>query len=173
MFEQKCRIKELTRTMDNDYVLSLTVPGSIQTVYDEYNGKELRIKLDIWKEKRSLDQNAYFWKFCGVLAAKLRLPPEEVYQHLIQSVGDNYEVVCVKSEAAGSLIKGWKRGGLGWIAEEMPSKLPGCTNVVLYYGSSTYDTKQMNRLIELLIAECKAQEIDTRTLEEQALLREA
>ena len=136
-------------------------------------GKEYVLTLKEKPRKRSLDQNAYFWKFCGVLAAKLRLPPEEVYQHLIQSVGDNYEVVCVKSEAAGSLIKGWKRGGLGWIAEEMPSKLPGCTNVVLYYGSSTYDTKQMNRLIELLIAECKAQEIDTWTLEEQALLGEA
>ena len=136
-------------------------------------GKEYVLTLKEKPRKRSLDQNAYFWKYCGVLAAKLRLPPEEVYQHLIQSVGDNYEVVCVKSEAAGSLIKGWKRGGLGWIAEEMPSKLPGCTNVVLYYGSSTYDTKQMNRLIELLIAECKAQEIDTWTLEEQALLGEA
>ena len=54
----------------------------------------------------------------------------------------------------------------------MESKLPGCVNVVLYYGSSTYDTAQMSRLIDNIIQDCKAQGIDTRTPEEVARMKE-
>ena len=43
------------------------------------------------------------------------------------------------------------------------SKLPGCTNVILYYGSSTYDSKQMARLIDNIIQDCKAVGIETAT----------
>ena len=35
------------------------------------------------------------------------------------------------------------------------------TNVILYYGSSTYDTAQMARLIDLIVQDCKAQHIET------------
>jgi hypothetical protein len=36
-----------------------------------------------------------------------------------------------------------------------PSKLPGYTNVMAYYGSSTYDKAQMSRLISLMVDDCK------------------
>jgi hypothetical protein len=58
---------------------------------------------------------------------------------------------------------GWEHNGLGWVTERSPSKIEGCTNVTLYYGSSTYDTAQMSRLIDLVIQECKQQDIDTMT----------
>lgn len=37
---------------------------------------------------------------------------------------------------------------------------------MLYYGSSTYDTAQMSRLINIIVEECKAQGIETRTPDE-------
>ena len=61
---------------------------------------------------------------------------------------------------------------LGWLTDAFPSKLPGCTNVILYYGSSCYDTKQMSRLIDLVVEDCKEQGIDTATPAEIALLKE-
>lgn len=45
----------------------------------------------------------------------------------------------------------------------MPSKLQGCVNVVLYFGSSTYDTAQMSRLIDLCVQDCKQVGIETMT----------
>jgi hypothetical protein len=47
----------------------------------------------------------------------------------------------------------------------MQSKIDGCTNVILYYGSSVYDTKQMSLLLENLIQDCKALGIQTETPE--------
>jgi hypothetical protein len=45
--------------------------------------------------------------------------------------------------------------------------------VILYYGSSTYDTAQMSRLINNIIEECRQLGIETKSEEEvQSLLRQ-
>jgi hypothetical protein len=77
-------------------------------------------------------------------------------------------MVCVKNEAVERLCEGWRHNGLGWQTDIVPSKLKGCTNVILYYGSSTYNTEQMSRLINLIVEDCKIQGIETRTPEEIA-----
>ena len=97
---------------------------------------------------------------------------EEIYRHYVRDVGGNSEVVCVKNSAVERLKEGWGKNGLGWVTDTLPSKIEGCTCVVLYYGSSTYDTAQMSRLIELIIQDCKALDIETATPEELSLLKE-
>ena len=76
----------------------------------------------------------------------------------------------MQEQAADKLRQGWEHNGLGWVTETMPSKLEGCVNVVLYYGSSTYDTAQMSRLIDNVIQDCKAVGIETMTPMELARL---
>ena len=51
----------------------------------------------------------------------------------------------------------------------MPSKIDGCTNVIVYYGSSTYDSKQMSVLIDRIVQDCK--ELGIETLPPDELLR--
>ena len=61
-----------------------------------------------------------------------------------------------------------KRGkGMAWDANNTlgPSKLK-VTHIMAYYGSSTYDSKQMSQLIDLLVTDCKEQGIETATPEE-------
>ena len=52
---------------------------------------------------------------------------------------------------------------MGWLTNTLPSKIPGCTNVILYYGSSAYDTNQMSRLIDRIVQDCKDAGIETLT----------
>ncbi len=113
------------------------------------------------KQKRSLDANAYAWVLIGKLAAVMRLSKEEVYRNAIRDIGGNYETVCVQEKGYEMLKRCWEANGLGWQAEEFPSKLDGCINVNLYYGSSEYDTQQMSVLIDRLVQDCKALEIET------------
>jgi hypothetical protein len=100
----------------------------------------------------------------------LNIPKEDVYRHFIKDVGGNNEIVCVTNEAVERLCDGWRKNGLGWLTETFPSKLVGCTNVILYFGSSTYDTSQMHRFLDLIIDACKSQGIDTITPNEKAKL---
>ena len=123
--------------------------------------------------KRSMDANAYFWVLCGKLANALNLPKDEVYRNLIKEVGDNFVIVPIRNDAVEKWIVNWEAKGLGWVCDTLgESKLPGYTNVVTYYGSSTYDTKQMSALISLVVEECKLQGIDTMTPQELSLLLE-
>lgn len=136
------------------------------------DGKAHEITIKAHRKRRSLDANAYFWVLADRLAEKLNLPKTEIYRGYIHEVGGNSETVCVVEAAADKLCQGWSHNGLGWVAEKVPSKLPGCVNVVLYYGSSTYDTAQMSRLIHLAVEDCKALGIETMTPAELARLLE-
>ena len=134
---------------------------------------EYVMTIDKVRKKRSLDANAYFWVLADKLATAQGLPgTTEIYRHYIKEIGGNREFVCVRSEAADKLCAGWERGGLGWLTERFPSKVAGCVNVILFYGSSTYDTAQMSRLIELAVQDCEAIGIDVATPAERALLLE-
>lgn len=113
------------------------------------------------KKKRSLDANAYAWVLIDKLAAELRIGKEEIYRNAIRDIGGNSEIVCVQKPALDTLRRCWERNGLGWQVETMPSKLDGCINAILYYGSSAYDTKQMSVLIDRLVQDAKAVGIET------------
>lgn len=135
-----------------------------RSMVDELRQQEkLAIKVGKFKQKRSLDANAYCWTLIGKIAEKTGVPKQEVYREAIRGIGGNYDVVCIKEEAADSLRSAWERNGIGWQTEVMLSKLDGCTNVLLYYGSSTYDTAQMSRLIENIIQDCNALGIETKS----------
>ena len=126
------------------------------------NDGKLNIELKKYRKKRSNDANAYAWVLLGELQNVLNIPKEEIYKDLIRNIG-SYEIVPVKNEAVERYRQAWSKNGLGWITETMKSKLEGFTNVVTYYGSSTYDTKEMTRLTELLVEECKQFGIETKS----------
>ena len=130
--------------------------------------KQGAVTLDIGREKkkRSLDANALAWVLIGKIAAATGIPKTDVYREFVRNLGDNFEIVCVKAEAAQNLMSGWEHNGLGWITETTPSKLPGCVNCLLYYGSSTYDKDQMGRFLDLILSDCKVMGIETRPQEE-------
>ena len=129
--------------------------------------KKYRAELKECGDHRSLDQNGYFWALCGKLSAVLKIPPEEIYQNYIKDVGGNYEVTPIKAEAVERWIKIWQGKGIGFIAEDLgESKIPGYHNIQNFFGSSTYDKAQMGRLLDMLIADCKENGIETLTPEE-------
>ena len=148
-------------------VLTFEIDADAKTlfqVYDDLNAAEkLTINVDKYKKKRSLDANAYCFVLIGKIAEKTNVPKEEVYRKAVKEIGGNYDVVCVQDKALEALCESWKRMGLGWQTDTFPSKIDGCTNVALYYGSSTYDVSTMSRLIDNIVQDCKALGIETKS----------
>lgn len=132
--------------------------------------KEYSIEIKEHKKKRSLDANAYFWVLASKIAAKTRVEVTNVYRSYVREIGGNRTTVCVLENAADDFCSAWQKNGIGWITEQMPSKIEGCVNVICFYGSSTYDTEQMSRLIDLAIADCKEYGIEYMTPAELAKL---
>lgn len=134
--------------------------------YDDLKDIEkLSIEIKPYRARRSLDANAYCWVLIDKIAENQGFSKEEVYRESIKNIGGNSEIVCVKNEAVERLCEGWRRNGIGWQTDTFPSRIANCTNVILYYGSSVYDTKQMSLLLENLIQDCKALGIQTETPE--------
>jgi hypothetical protein len=123
--------------------------------------KSYTIEIKERKNRRSLDANAYAWALLSELAFVMHESKEELYKRYIKDCGGNCETVCVQEQAAKALCEHWSSHGLGWTAETFPSKIRGCVNVNLYYGSSVFDTMQMSALIDSIVQDCKAVGIKT------------
>jgi hypothetical protein len=157
-------------------VLTFEVNENADTLFRIYEelktAEKLTIKIGKFSKKRSLDANAYAWVMISKLAEKLNIPKTDIYRSAIKEIGGNSDVVCIQDKAVKKLCEGWEGNGIGWLTERFPSKLDGCTNVTLYYGSSTYDTAQMSRLINIIVEECRQLGIETKSKEEvESLLK--
>lgn len=147
-----------------------TIEQVIQYLFKQDKTKQYEVK-EV-KRRRSLDSNAYAWVLIGKLQDKLHIPKEDIYKSLIKEIG-SYEVIPVKNEAVERFRQAWSKNGLGWITETTKSKLEGFTNIIAYYGSSSYNTSEMSRLINLIVQECKQQDIETMTPNELKSLLES
>lgn len=137
---------------------------------EEADGKPYIASLKKHGKKRTLNANAYFWALCGKLSAVVGEPPKDIYREYIRDIGDNFTIIPISDEAKGRYIEIWQSHGLGWICEDLGPAGDGYSNIIAYYGSSTYDTRQMSRLIDLIVQDCKEQGIETLTPDEIALM---
>lgn len=172
MFELTAKIVSVMFSREGKPLITLEFEDRISALGMVDALKELEritVKLAKFARKRSQDANAYCWALIGKLARKLNVPKNDIYKELIREIGD-YDIVCIKDEAAPSLRKAWEGKGLGWQTEETLSKFDGYTNVLLWYGSSSYNTLQMSKFIEFIQQECTIQGIEIRSEEEVAAL---
>ena len=146
--------------------LTFLINNNITSLEEIENVELLDIEAKKHREKRSLDANAYCWILLGKLAEKMNIPANEIYKMEISLFGP-YEVLPIKNEAVERFKESWQKNGIGWICEEIgKSKIEGYTNLKAYYGSSKYTTKEMSRLIDSIVEDCKLQGIITDTPEQ-------
>ena len=160
MSELVGRLKDVSRSLDGSWNVSFTLTGAPGDIAGLRNA-DLDICVKKHRNRRSLDANAYAWVLINKLAEAMHLDKAEVYKNAIRAIGGVSDTVCVRQDALNALRKGWEAHGVGWQTDTLPSKIPGCINVVLYYGSSIYDSRQMSLLIDHLIQDAKALGIET------------
>ena len=147
--------------------------GKAMALVRKHKNKLYDLEVKEHRKKRSLDANAYAWVLINKLAEVMRLDPEEVYRQAIQEISGNNEIVPVKEVAVAQFKVAWEKHGIGWICRDMGrARIPGYHNLMVYYGSSVYTVQQMNALIENLVQDCKALDIDVLTERERSLLLE-
>lgn len=117
------------------------------------------------KEKRSLNANSYAWVLIGKIAEVVGNTKEEVYREYIINKGI-YRIVTIDEKAAPTFIKIWSEKGLGWICEKSETKIAGLVDIVAYYGTSSYNTKQMANFVDYIVQEAKNLDIETLTPDE-------
>ncbi len=145
--------------------------GKAMGIVRKHKDKLYDLEVKEHRKKRSLDANAYAWVLINKIADVLRITPIEIYRQAIQNVSGNYEIIPVKEEAAEHFKQIWEAQGLGWPCVDMgKSKINGYRNLRAYYGSSTFSVQQMQVLIDNLVQDCRALDIEVKSEEEIASL---
>lgn len=138
--------------------------------YQLANVSEYIDKLKNKKQHRSLNANNYLWQIIQQIADKIGSTKEEVYKQAIQDKGQ-FQIIPIKDEAVNTFIKCWAKNGLGNICDiKGKSKIDGYTNIICYFGSSTYDNIQFHAFTEYIVNEANELGIETRTPNEIAMM---
>ena len=134
-------------------------PNSFDGLYN----MDLSVRLGKYREKRSLDANAYAWVLMEKIAQASESSKEEVYEEMLKQYGTYYKddqgyvVITLKSSVDVDKLDGHWR----YIKE-----VDGFKSYIMIKGSSQYDTAEMSRFIDGIIYEARALGIQTETPDE-------
>lgn len=123
-------------------------------------GEEIEVK----RRKRSKNSNSYFWTLLQQLCEELNLDVIQEYKKRIKDLGI-FRQWEIDTKNVPTFIKTWEDQGIAWfceIVEEIGNK----TIINAYYGSSSYNSKQMSVLIDNLVQDCNSVGIQTMSDEE-------
>lgn len=139
------------------------------------NENKLNIELKKYRKHRSLDANAYFWKLLTELCELAEIDTVEEYKRRIKELGI-FRQFKIEKYNIKTFEKMWTAQGIAWFCEIADTTYIGDTEFKIinaYYGSSSFNSKQMSRLIDGVVQDCKAYNIETKPQSEiESLLKE-
>ncbi len=136
-------------------------------VREEYNElrdlEKVSVEAKKFRNKRSLDANAYLWVLLQKIAEAIgNITKDDLYLEFLGKYGV-FTHVIVKPEAVDRTIQEWRTSKV--LGEVTVNGKKG-VQIQCYFGSSTYDTKEMSKLIDGIVSECKELGIETLTPDE-------
>ena len=155
------KVKELFKLAGGEWLITFTVHGDAGKIYEKFKDCLVNLEVKKFNPRRSKTANDFCWALCTDIGNAMwpPLPKEEVYRKAIREVGE-YEPLPIREDAVETFCKRWATKGVGWFAEVIDdSKIPGYKLVFAYYGSSTYDTASMSRLIDWLVDQMEQMEL--------------
>ncbi len=152
-----------TRTLEGETLICFCVDDSELTdKLAKLEGEEVALEIKKKNAKRSLTANGYMWKLCSLMAQAIGSDKDSVYQMMLSRYGVFEDIECtVKAvDHVKSLFRYY---------EEFYEDFLGASNKVTirgYFGSHSYDTKEMSYLIDGIVRECKEIGVETWNQEE-------
>ena len=160
---------ESARLEGRELILTLPAPGEARKLIYKFKPGDYELTKAV--KKRSKDANAYMWQICEKIAQAVGITKEEVYRRAVTEVGSYYEF-DIKDHDLPDFKRRWEGQGLGYQVKDVGSVFDYHT-VHAYYGSHLYDTQEMKRLIDYLIEDARAMDIETMPEEELKSLLES
>lgn len=140
---------------------NITFTMNEASAINEVNNIQLCEKLSIkavkHRNKRSLDANAYCWVMLQKIAEVLHQDKWNIYLEMLGKYGV-FTHIIVKPNVVDKVKEEWRT-----VKELGEVNVNGVTGIQLqcYFGSSTYNTKEMSVLIDGIVYEAKELGIET------------
>ena len=180
--ESKGMLKAVSKDwLSGKFRLTFEVENDVSQQIAAIQGKELRITAKQWREKRSLDANAYYWVLIAKLAEAMHISKPRAHNLMLRRYGQN---LTIDGHGAYIRIPDTEKAeemaleASEWHIRPTSEVVRGNDGVnyrtyVMLMGSSGYDTAEMSHLIDGLVDECKALGIETLPPDEMARMMAA
>ena len=142
-------------SLDGELILSMKInekTDAMDKIVAMDRERLMDIEIKPHRKKRSLDANTMFWACIGEIASALNLPREKVYLKALRDYGQ-YEIMSCKKKAFRMFQRQYK--DCEQIGYEYTNNGEVWVDVICYFGSHTYDTKQFSLLLEGVIGDMK------------------
>ena len=110
-----------------------------------------------YKQKRSLDSNAYYWVLVNKIAEALNQKKDFVHLCMLKQYGETYALLLPAEKDIRGLIKYYEEESTIKKGDKLFKSYKA------YLPSSEMDTKQMSVLIDGVVSEAKGMGIETMT----------
>lgn len=153
------KFKSISRDwLSGKWEITFTTDEKITGYIDKIKDKILRITVKQYREKRSLDSNAYAWVLMQKIAEAVHSDKWSVYLEMLEKYSRAFTHVIVRPDVVPRFEAEWRTvRNLGEITVNGQTGI----QLQLYFGSSTFDTKEMSVFIDGLVEECRQLEIET------------
>ena len=164
--EFKAKLENIPlKVKDGHYVLSFNLgedPHIAYEIYERYLDVPVKVEIKKYKEKRSDEANRMFWACISDLADALQIDNWEMYLREIKKYG-KYTSLFIRKDALEDFKKMWREVEI--VGEKKDKDGTEYLEVLCFYGSSKYDSKEFARLLSGVIEDMKDVGLDTEFLD--------
>lgn len=154
--------------LTGDALLTLSInhkQAAINCYDDLHLDEKLSIKIDKYREKRSINANNYAWKLLNEIGNVIRASKEDVYFDMLKRYGQR-EVISVQAHIPiKGFIKYFEEMGEGTVNGKL------FKHYFVFKGSSEFDKREMSIFIDGIVEEAKALGIQTETPDQIAKMK--
>lgn len=126
-------------------------PNAVNEIDSIKDCEKLSLSAKKFRQKRSLDANGLLWVCLGEIASALRADKWDIYLQMLKRYGQ-YTYICVKPKMVDAVKSQWREcevvGKVNINGQE-------AVQMLVYFGSSTYNTQEFSVLLDGVISEMK------------------
>lgn len=153
------KLKSVSKNwISRKWEVTFEINEDITASIDKIRDKMLNLTAKIHREKRSLDANAYAWVLMQKIAEAIHTDKWSVYLMMLERYSPVFTHIIVRPEAVERVKGEWRT-----VKVLGPIQVNGSSGIQLqcYFGSSTFDSKEMASFIDGIVSECKEMGIET------------
>ncbi len=143
------------KTADGDNLITFNIgqdERELCNIYNQYYGKNLKLDIKLYRSKRSNEANKLLWKCINLLAAELHNDNWDQYLIELERYG-KYTCILVGADGYDDLKNLWR--DTKKIGERTSLDGKVFYEVLCFYGSSSYDSKEFSRLLDGVLDDMK------------------
>ena len=163
------KLKSVSKNwISRKWEVTFEINEDITASIDKIRDKMLNLTAKIHREKRSLDANAYAWVLMQKIAEAIHTDKWSVYLMMLERYSPVFTHIIVRPEAVERVMGEWRT-----VKVLGPIQVNGSSGIQLqcYFGSSTFDSKEMASFIDGIVSECKEMGIETLSPDEIERMR--